>query len=339
MAAFNGLEVVNPLFLKDYRGVVALNNMGVLLLERKAYQEAMETFQDAVSVMHWVSPAQARKHALLKQKNGGAASSYLSLSDIDNKLQKSVQRFAAATTSLPKDRDDACSSQPLVPVVNVECLDILSYSSSLFEGQRSIILNDESTATTTTKVHPIRIEGTDDFLLSSCFDQRDADLQSATILYNFGLSHKCLAYANDAGTANSNNDNQTRKSSCTLSTMQKQNYQRTALQLMELSHNILAPRYLDEKDAADGSISKDCSYKRTPILSAATLVLSCLWQTLQELDNRTALAECKKQRRCQEALIQLCHVLRREEASSWCYGQPSPHDECKPGSGSPAAAA
>ena len=43
--------MADPSFLRDYKGAVALNNIGIVLLEQGAYRQALDTLKDAVFVM------------------------------------------------------------------------------------------------------------------------------------------------------------------------------------------------------------------------------------------------------------------------------------------------
>jgi hypothetical protein len=148
--------------IRDQRAAIALNNMGVSLLERRAYRQGMETLKDAIFVMKRVFRPQSRNSTL------GATSDSTCSTDI--KIHRAVQRMANPQ-----------------PVPSAMIIDVLSHgvASSHSSPLGSILRESYSSSFTI----PIRIEATD---IESPEDI-DPDLESAIMLYNFGLAHICMA--------------------------------------------------------------------------------------------------------------------------------------------------
>jgi tetratricopeptide (TPR) repeat protein len=148
--------------IRDHRAAIALNNMGVSLLEQRAYRQGMETLKDAIFVMKLVFRPQSRNSGL------GAASD--STSSTDMKIHRAVQRMAN-----PK------------PVPSAVIIDVVSHGvASSHCSPLGSILHESSSSSCTVA---IRIEATD----LDCPEDRDPDLESAMMLYNFGLAHLCMA--------------------------------------------------------------------------------------------------------------------------------------------------
>jgi hypothetical protein len=149
------------------RVAIALNNMGVSLLERGCYDLARETFQDAVCVMKEVFASSSRQ-----QEEPGKRP--LSASTLDDKLQKAscnlshTSSFEAAHNS----KIDLCvlTEEESATVIGAAlCQELLSASSL-----------------TTTFL--VRMEGKLD---QGCASH--LDISSSIILYNYGNAYKCLA--------------------------------------------------------------------------------------------------------------------------------------------------
>lgn len=145
--------------IQDYRAAIALNNMGVSLLERACYRQAMETLQDGIHVMKEV----------FRPDRSAAGSS----SEVDFKLHQAAQRVASPV-------------RMCTPWLNVS-LQTLSFDLSL-----SPVLNYLRESPSTTCFLPIRIDlppecGFGDFRL------HEPDFESAIILYNFGVANLLLS--------------------------------------------------------------------------------------------------------------------------------------------------
>jgi hypothetical protein len=141
---------------QEHRAAIVLNNMGVSLLERRAYTQGMETLKDAIFLMKRVFRPTASSSSFDTNK--------ISSSYADVKLRRAIKRMA--------------SPKPVPSSVNV---DVIFHDGSLSETLRG---NSSSPYTC-----PIRIEADDiDYQ-----EDRDPDLESAVMLYNFGIAHICLS--------------------------------------------------------------------------------------------------------------------------------------------------
>jgi hypothetical protein len=149
--------------IRDQRAAIALNNMGVSLLEQRAYRQGMETLKDAIFVMKRVFRPQSRNPSLAANSD--------STSSTDIKIHRAVQRMA--------------NPQPIPSVMNI---DLISHGvASSHSSPLGSILRESCSSSTFTI--PIRIEATD----IDCPEDRDSDLESAIMLHNFGLAHICMA--------------------------------------------------------------------------------------------------------------------------------------------------
>jgi hypothetical protein len=142
--------------IRDHRAAVALNNMGVFLLERRAYRQGMETLKDAIFVM--------------KRVFRPRSTSEESTCSAEAKVHRAVRRMANPQ-----------------PVPSAVAIDVISHGGATSHpSSLASILRGSSSAAFT---FPIRIEATD---LDSPED-RDPDLESSIMLYNFALGHLCMA--------------------------------------------------------------------------------------------------------------------------------------------------
>ena len=138
----------------EYRAAIALNNIGVSLLERGAQKNAIDTLKDAIAVMRHVFPDEtptcARK-------------------DIDGMLERACKKLSAP---------------------EVVCSWFKVQSVSYGEPSTLAHLKTASRLRPTGQAfYPVRIEVTD-----SADEPRDVDLESGILLYNFGLAHILLSH-------------------------------------------------------------------------------------------------------------------------------------------------
>jgi hypothetical protein len=149
--------------IRDHRAAIALNNMGVALLERRAYRQGMETLKDAIFVMKRVlQPPSISSQGVGKTPH---PTSYA-----EAKIYRASKRMANPRP-VPSDVSIDVASQ-------CSTFSHRSYSGSVLHGGSSSPLSA-----------PLRIEATDLVAL----DNRDSDLESSIMLYNFGLAHRCMA--------------------------------------------------------------------------------------------------------------------------------------------------
>jgi hypothetical protein len=145
---------------RERRAAIALNNMGVSLLERRAYRQGMETLKDAIFVtMQRVISSQ------------GLCETPNSTSYAEAKVHRASKRMA--------------NPQPISSAISI---DVVSQSATF--SHRSYpsdsVLHEGSSSI---RGSPLRIEATD--LVS--LEDRDSDLESSIMLYNFGLAKLCMA--------------------------------------------------------------------------------------------------------------------------------------------------
>jgi hypothetical protein len=144
--------------LHEYKAAVALNNMGVTLLQRRCLKDAMDTLKDAITIM---------KSCFRPQGNNYQAECL----DIDLKMQRASKRMAISCqnpSSICMDifYRDGCDIQPSM------------IRSLINKGVVSSI------PPASVKIDSIDFEGLED---------RDLDLESALMLYNFGIAHYCMS--------------------------------------------------------------------------------------------------------------------------------------------------
>jgi hypothetical protein len=149
--------------IRDHRAAIALNNMGVSLLERRAYRQGMETLKDAILVMKRV----LRSPSISSQGFGHTPNS---TSDADTKVHRASKRMA--------------NPQPIPSAVSVDIVSHCptfshqSYLGSVLHGISSSAFRS-----------PLRIEATGLVPLEESYYL----LESSIMLFNFGLAHLCMA--------------------------------------------------------------------------------------------------------------------------------------------------
>jgi hypothetical protein len=163
------LKMDDQCLSRDHRAAIALNNMGVSLLERRAYRQGMETLKDAIFVMKRVLlPPSISSQGLCKTPN--------STSHAETRVHRASKRMA--------------NPQPIPSAISIDVvLQCATFSrrscpsGSVLHGGSSSPVRIEATG-----LSPLRIEATD--LIS---EDSDSDLESSIMLYNFGLAHLCMA--------------------------------------------------------------------------------------------------------------------------------------------------
>lgn len=172
--------------LNDYRASIALNNMGISLLERRAYLQAIATFKDAVVAMRSFL---RRREGIHRQQLSGQET--ISIQSI---LHEACKRLAQPRPMCPytmldlvvvDDDQDGC-----LPIRWIAAKSATSASSGLElkRGENSIA----------PVAFPIRLAlAFNDARMESSYHcvkiNRNLDRQSAAILCNFGLAYLCLS--------------------------------------------------------------------------------------------------------------------------------------------------
>jgi hypothetical protein len=145
---------------RDHRAAIALNNMGVSLLERRAYRQGIETLKDAIFVMKRVlRPPSISPQGLGKTPN--------STSYAEVMVHRASKRMA--------------NPQPISSAISIDVVSQCASFSRRSYPSGSVLRGGSFS--------PLRIEATD--LVS--LEDRDPDLESSIMLYNFGLAHLCMA--------------------------------------------------------------------------------------------------------------------------------------------------
>lgn len=154
----------NAVIGPEYRGAIALNNIGVDLLERKAYQQGLVTLTDATKVI---------KQAL-SMASPGDPTAYRKL-DIDGMIERANRRRSRPS--------------PMERQASYRMLNLADNHSHLLEQDDPKKNNDGELLET---IYPIRIEDSSPDLLCPGNFMHDSDAQSSMILHNLALSYLCV---------------------------------------------------------------------------------------------------------------------------------------------------
>lgn len=182
--------------MRDYRAAIALNNAGVNLLEKRAYKQAMETLQDGIHVM---KEAFRRPQGASPQDMLQTSLRPVSSAEIDFKLRRASHHIAhPQPMHIPMPFHAVVDGQGKQDGVDLKALsfDVTGISSS---AHRVLDFLGESPSTTC--FLPIRIDlPSDSYFSQDSFDRmvgclRDADAESAVMLYNFGVANLLLSKA------------------------------------------------------------------------------------------------------------------------------------------------
>lgn len=157
----------------SYRSALVLNNIGVDLLERRAYQQALVTLMDATSAMKFTLRRSSRG---VDDSSGEAQHGSENVLDVNVMLTRAYRR----------------QSRPM-PMERQASLRIMNLSD---DHIRQIPNGMEQEDTFTESIYPVRIE---DIALNlrvpgSLADS--VDVQAAIILHNLGLANLCIAHLN-----------------------------------------------------------------------------------------------------------------------------------------------
>lgn len=158
---------MNRLDEQDYRGAIVLNNVGVDLLERRCYQQAVVTLMDATNAM---------KVALRRSSGASSRRDYAPLASLD--IGGMVER-ATKRRSRPS---------PMERQASFRMLNLADNHNYLFqhEEQHDVVLES---------IYPIRIDDVSSDLRCPG-SLSDPDVQAAIFVHNLGLANLCLARIN-----------------------------------------------------------------------------------------------------------------------------------------------
>jgi hypothetical protein len=163
-----------------YKGVVSLNNIGCVLLEQGAYQQAMDTIRDAIVVMKTIVPTRKGEN-----RNSPVASGHPTTNlNLEGRLNKATQRMAfpqpMVARSMQQQRSTAAIRHDAPPPIAT--ITLADYCQ--LEIDDVLMLHPDEQML----MCPIRIEDE-----SEHHGTLNQDLDSAILLFNLGLSHSCLA--------------------------------------------------------------------------------------------------------------------------------------------------
>jgi len=169
-----------------YREIVALNNIGVGLLELHAYKQALDTFKDAAELI--------KLRGVFGAKTTPASSDLSSTQYDPSRQAEASRRFAkpepmihVTVTHANEAENTALPSTPRTPVQ----LRVVSHSSmwSVDSFSNGNMLGGMAT---TSIAYPIRIDGSEPEYFDT-IRHRSLDLEAAICLHNLAISYLCLS--------------------------------------------------------------------------------------------------------------------------------------------------
>ena len=153
----------------DRDEAIYLNNVGCALLEQGAFENAMDTFNDAVAIMKTVCTASTHDEVVIHSK---ALENIQDNSRLPDCIQKAGQRLAfpqRCQIALPMHND---TPSPVVGILHLEDYIYFDLVTHMFQNPHHTLLC------------PIYIEDS---------SEAYSDIDSGTVLYNLALSYVCLA--------------------------------------------------------------------------------------------------------------------------------------------------
>lgn len=290
----------------DYRGAIALNNIGVSLLEKGCYRDALDTLQDSIQVMKDLfRPSQSpQQQRCAQQEHHRPSQSQHSIKMADHQqapkhLQQQLNGYIT-TSPAPDDLEHQVeiflqrASRRLAdpqPMFVPHEPHLLAHLESIpFDLGLTPVLNYLQETPSTTAFLPIRIDLPSDF---SSLDPsqiamarlRDIDIESSIILYNFGVTNFLIS-----------------KIACS-SPSAGERLRGNALSILHLASDVLSRR---------SSVCED-SLEEASLLQLGLLVVHATIQVLVEAgDDCRASIVCERYDRIRNAVIAL-------QAAEW-YG-------------------
>lgn len=165
---------------RSYIAAIALNNMGVSLMERKCHAQATETFRSAVSIMRAVS-------SVFHDEPTDSSRPLHTSEELDRMLRQARRSLfnSCGSTHSQEDQANLC---------------VLTENESATVVNEHLRQRRDSFAFEETPSYFIRIESTR-LSIRDC-GSNDPVLEAAIVLHNFGASHKFMARTRtDAETA------------------------------------------------------------------------------------------------------------------------------------------
>jgi len=179
LAATVNATMMDYTLVKDYRAAVALNNLGIAMLQRRAYRESLSTFKDAMKAMHSIFQSEALDFlASPSSKDGKTTDNSV---DVDRKLQRAMRRLRQIEAT-------DYESSVLCPNLRV---DVVTYEEVLERSLFGSILKQGPSSTgSRAAALSFRIEATS---CCSLLDKGETDVQAAMMLYNYAVVHLILS--------------------------------------------------------------------------------------------------------------------------------------------------
>jgi hypothetical protein len=170
---------MNQRFLIEYRASIALNNVAVTLLERKAYRASLKTLTECCALME---SALRHQHSSNSEPADQRA--------IEQMIQKSSRRLSRSYGCELRAREVASSPDGHHPD-SVATLRVVSHDGSYLD-----VMSPKHSITTflgqeAKQISPIRLETLD----SQRFEERNPEFESGIMIFNLGISYLCLAHS------------------------------------------------------------------------------------------------------------------------------------------------
>lgn len=182
-----------------YRGAIALNNIGVTLIERQCYEEAAQTLRDSLATMrsmHWIAAAKVEPMKACEQSPVMMAGHDFTV-DLRAKLARACSLQNVTRCQPLSDPARRCFTQSQSDsdlFIGCSILDAMKLSSNQLLCSSAARKSD----TNDIVVFPIRMVG-DETFYDTLPNTLRGDLQMAIALHNLGLAHVALAHSSSKG--------------------------------------------------------------------------------------------------------------------------------------------
>lgn len=166
-------------FDAEYRAAIALNNMAIVLMERQAYRESLETLIDSCSLME---SALRRQHSSTPEPSSNLL--------VDEKIHKSSERLSRSLAFNPNERSSSTTSSARPWALNTaQAVVVVNHDGVCLESRTSIDATNSAVGEGSFRISPIRLEALD----SQRVEDRDPELESGMLIFNLGVAYLCLS--------------------------------------------------------------------------------------------------------------------------------------------------
>lgn len=159
----------------EFQAAVYLNNTGVSLLTKRCYQQAMETFCDAISVIKEATPQIGQEQSILQTSMQ---------EKILHKLHKAAQRLS---------NPSPCTAT----MVNDVAIQVISDDEGALAGATASLLKENAVSSDASATDPNILRNKTVYLVCmepvSSQDMVDHSVEVAICLYNYGQAYSCLS--------------------------------------------------------------------------------------------------------------------------------------------------